>query len=154
MQKTYTYELTKPRKVNTAVNLLYASLGIGVINSGLMPSELDEFSSSGSVLIDAFFTLGLLWFMAYMIGKGKNWARITFLVFFIMGFPLSIVVLPMYLSLLSLSYTPIILGILNLVQTGMQLIAMVFLFQGESSAWFKAIKQSNAHMTETNVPID
>lgn len=154
MPKTYTYELTKPRKVNTAVNLLYASLGIGVISSGLFPVGLDEVNSFGSALNDSlytFFIFGLTLLLYYMIGKGKNWARITFLVFFIMGFPLSIVVLPMYLSL---SDPPFISGILFLVQTGMDLVALVFLFQGESSAWFKAIKQSNAHMTETNAPID
>ena len=149
-----TNQLARPRKVNTALNLLYASLGIGVISSGLFPIELNGASSFGSALIDSLFTFfifGLMLLLYYMIGKGKNWARITFLVFFIMGLPLSIIILPMYLSL---SDTPIIPGILSLVQTGMDLVALVFLFQGESSAWFKAIKQSNAHITETNTPID
>lgn len=149
-----TNQLAQPQKVDTAVKLLYASLGFGIISSILFPPRLDEVSSFDSALNDSlfsFFIFGPLFLLYYMIGKGKNWARITYLVFFIMGIPLSIVVFPIYLSL---SDTPVISGTLSLVQTGMQLVAMVFLFQGESSAWFKAIKQSNAHITQTNAPID
>ena len=153
-----TNQLAQPQKVNTAVKLLYASLGLGIISSVLFPPGLDEVSSFGSALNDSLFifftaglTFGLIWLLIYMTGKGKNWARITFLIFFIIGIPLSIVTFPLFLLL---SDTPVIDGSLFLVQTGMDLVALVFLFQGESSAWFKAIKQSNAHITETNTPID
>lgn len=149
-----TNQLAQPQKVDTAVRLLYASLGIGVFSSSLMPPGLDELISFGSTLNDSFFTfftLGLMLLLYYMIWKGKNWARITYLVFFIMGIPLSIVVVPIYLSL---SDTPVISGTLTLVQTGMDLVALVFLFQEESSAWFKALKQSNAQSTQESVPTD
>ena len=154
-----TNQLAQPQKVNTAVKLLYASLGLGIISSVLFPPGLDEVSSFDSALNDSLFifftaglTFGLIWLLIYMIGKGKNWARITFLVFFIIGIPLSIVTFPLYL--LSLSDTPVIDGSLFLVQTGMDLVALVFLFQGESSAWFKALKQSNAQSTQESVPTD
>ena len=149
-----TNQLARPQKVDTAVKLLYASLGLGIISSVLFPPRLDEVSSFGSALNDSlffFFIFGPLFLLYYMIGKGKNWARITFLVFFIIGIPLSIATFPLYLLLFS--YTPFIDGSLFLAHTGMQLVALVFLFQEESSAWFKAIKQSNAHITQTNAPI-
>lgn len=153
-----TNQLAQPQKVNTAVKLLYASLGLGIISSVLFPPGLDEVSSFDSALNDSLFifftaglTFGLTWLLIYMIGKGKNWARITFLVFFIIGIPLSIVTFPLFLLL---SDTPVIDGSLFLVQTGMDLVALVFLFQGESSAWFKALKQSNAQSTQESVPTD
>lgn len=153
-----TNQLAKPQKVDTAVKLLYASLGLGIISSVLFPPGLDEVSSFGSALNDSLFifftaglTFGLTWLLIYMIGKGKNWARITFLVFFIIGIPLSIVTFPLFLLL---SYTPVIDVSLFLVQTGMDLVALVFLFQEESSAWFKALKQSNAQSTQKSVLTD
>lgn len=154
-----TNQLAQPQKVNTAVKLLYATLGLGIINSVLFPPGLDEVSSFDSALNDSLFifftfglTFGLTWLLIYMIGKGKNWARITYLVFFIMGALLSIVIFPLYLLLLS--YTPVIDGSLFLVQTGMQLVALVFLFQGESSAWFKAIKQSKTENAQQSLQTD
>lgn len=153
-----TNQLAQPQKVNTAVKLLYASLGLGIISSVLFPPGLDEVSSFDSALNDSLFifftaglTFGLTWLLIYMIGKGKNWARITFLVFFIIGIPLSIVTFPLFLLL---SDTPVIDGSLFLVQTGMDLVALVFLFQEESSAWFKALKQSNAQSTQKSVLTD
>ncbi len=149
-----TNQLAQPQKVDTAVKLLYASLGLGIISSVLFPPRLDEVSSFGSALNDSlfsFFIFGPLSLLYYMIGKGKNWARITFLIFFIIGIPLSIVTVPRFLLL---SNIPVIEGSLFLAHTGMSLVALVFLFQEESSAWFKALKQSNAQSTQKSVPTD
>lgn len=128
--------LAQPPKVGTAVKLLYATLGIGIIRSIIEASRLAEANSVGFVLLIIFSVFGSMWFLIYMIGKGRNWARIAFLIMFILGVPLSI--LPM---IQSLTYDPVS-GILGLAQVVMQIIAMVLLFQGGSSAWFKVIKQS------------
>lgn len=138
----------RPAKVSTAVKLLYTTLGIGIIRSIIESSRHAEASSIGFVLFITFFVFGLMWFLIYMTGKGKNWARITFLVLFILGVPMSI--LPM---IQSLTHDPTS-GILGFVQVVMQVMALVFLFQGESSAWFKAIKLSKSQNAQQGAPLD
>jgi len=129
-------QLAQPSIVAAAVRLLYATLAIGLVRSLIESSRLAEASSVGFVLFNVFAVLGLLWLLIHLISRGRNWARITILVFFVLGVPMSI--LPL---IQSLKHNPIS-GILGLVQIVMQVVALVFLFQGESSAWFKAIKQS------------
>ena len=141
-------QLAQPSKVATAVRVLYATLGIGIIRSILESSRHAEASSIGFVLFITFFVLGLMWFLIYMTGKGRNWARITFLVLFILGVPLSI--LPM---IQSLTNEPIS-GVLGLVQIGMQVTALVFLFQGGSSVWFKAMKKLKRENAQQGAPGD
>jgi len=132
-------KVERPPKVGTAVKLLYASaIGIGIIRSIIEWSRHTESGPVSFILYITFFVLGFMWFLIYMIGKGKNWARITFLVLFIAGVPFSI--LPM---IQSLTHEPIS-GILGLVQFVMQVLAMVLLFQSASSSWFKAMKQTKA----------
>jgi len=143
VSKTNTRTTSGPErtiKVDTAVKLLYATLGIGIIRS-IIEVPRHAASSVGFVLFIMFSVFGLMWFLIYMIGKGRNWARITFLIMFILGVPLSI--LPM---IQSLTHDPVS-GILGLVQAAMQIIAIVLLFQGASSAWFKVIKQSKIENT-------
>ncbi len=128
-------QVEQPSKVGTAVTLLYATLGIGIIRSIIESSRYAEASSVGYVIYIMFSVFGLMWFLFYMIGKGRNWARITFLILFILGVPSSIFIIQ------SLTHNPIS-GILGIAQVVMQSVALVFLFQGGSSVWFKAMKQS------------
>ncbi len=133
-------QIARHPKVAVAVKLLYVTLGIGIIRSIIEFSRQAEASSVGFVLFVMFFVFGIMLFFIYMIGKGKNWARITFLVLFIIGVPLSI--LPM---IQSLSHYPVS-GVLGLLQVAMQAIALVLLFQSGSSAWFTAMKNlKDAH---------
>ena len=127
--------LEKPSKVVAAVNLLYATLGIGVVRGILEWSQSTAASSVDFVLFVTLSVLGLLLFFIYMIGKGKNWARIIFLVLFILGVPLSIMPL-----ILSFSHNPVS-GVLGLMQAIIQVIALIFLFQKDSSMWFKTMKK-------------
>jgi len=140
--------LAQPSKVASAVKLLYVTLGIGIIRSIIESSRYAEASSVGFVLFITFGSFGIMWLLIYMTGKGRNWARITFLVLFLLGVPLSI--LPM---IQSLTYDPIS-GVLGLAQVVMQIVAIVFLFQGESSAWFKTIKQSKTQSAQHGAPAD
>ncbi|MCE2451099.1 MAG: hypothetical protein J4F35_22915 [Candidatus Latescibacteria bacterium] len=125
---------TRPYKANTSVKLLYISLGIGVLRSIMESSTQAEVASPAFVMFIAFFVLGIMWFFIFMIGKGRNWARITFLVLFIIGTPFS--VLPL---MQSLAANPIS-GLLGIVQIIIQIVAIVFLFQKPSSDWFREMK--------------
>jgi FtsH-binding integral membrane protein len=126
---------SRPNKVFNAVTLLWITIAVGVIRSILEFSNLAQMASPSFIIFVQIFTLAILAFFIYMIGKGRNWARITFLVLFITGIPFSI--LPM---IQSFAVSPIS-GILGIGQTTLQIIALVFLFQKPSSDWFKSMKK-------------
>src|SRR3989338_1731420 len=94
---------SRPEKVSNAIKLLYLTVILGVINVILMtPSSLQQIASSGFgigflIFVD-IFVFAFMVFFIYMIAKGKNWARIIFLIIFIIGIPFSI---PLWLQLLS-----------------------------------------------------
>jgi len=85
------------------------------------------------LLLSALVTFTLLLVLIYLIGQGKNWARISFLVLWLIGI------------LLFLSATPLrrflaahpISGMFALLQYVFQVVALVLLFQNESSRWFR-----------------
>ena len=130
-------QASRPEKIGTAVKLLYITLGIGVLRSIMEASMHAQMASPALVMFITFFVLGIMWLFIYMIGKGRNWARIAFLALFIIGIPFS--VLPL---LQSLAANPIS-GLLGIGQTVIQIIALVFLLQKPSSDWFKAMKMKS-----------
>jgi len=137
-------QLPKPQEVGTAVKFLYATVGIGVMRSIMESSRHAEATSRGFVVAMTFSVFVFMCFIIFMIGKGKDWARIAFLVLFIVGVPMSIFPMIQSLTLDPMS------GLLGLVQVVMQLIAIVLLFQGDSSAWFKAEQWKTEHAQQRN----
>lgn len=125
-------QVTQPSNVTTAIRLLYGSLVVGVARSTIEFSRLAAASSVELVLFLVLSSLLFILFCTYMIGKRKNWARITFLVVLVFGTLGSIS--PM---IQSFSHSPIA-GVFGILQFAMQTIALVFLFQKDSSAWFTA----------------
>lgn len=121
----------RPQRVSTAVALIYISFAAGVVRILLEASRLSQEAPLGFVLFVGFATLAVLLFFTVMIGKRRNWARITFLVLFIIGVPFSILQL-----LQSLAKTPVS-GLLGIAQVVLQFLALVFLFQKTSSEWFR-----------------
>ncbi|MDP7637661.1 MAG: hypothetical protein QF577_08950 [Phycisphaerae bacterium] len=127
-------QAVRPEKVGTAVKLLYITLGIGALRVIMEASMYAQMASPVFAMFITFFVLGIIFLFIYMTGKGRNWARITFVVLFIIALPFSI------LSLLqSLTANPIS-GLFGVGQTVIQIIAMVLLFQKPSSDWFGEMK--------------
>ena len=138
-------QASRPGKVGQALILLYGTLGIGLLLSFISTVQIEKaYGISGEDKLDAIFlvllgsSIGLFlgWFFIYMIGKGRNWARITFLILFSLGVPLT--VLPL---LKSLQANPVI-GLIQVAQTIMQLLALIFLFEKSSSEWFRRMRVS------------
>ncbi len=127
--------LPRPDKVGLAVLLLYVTLGIGLLRS-LMEAPQQE-APLGLTIFTTLLVLGITGFFIFMIGKGKNWARITLLVLFIVGIPFSV---PFLLN--SLAANPIS-GLLGIAQTVVQAVALFFLFLKPSSDWFRQFKTIN-----------
>ena len=127
---------TRPAIVSNAVKLLYATLGIGVVRAVLEFPTLVQQTSVIFVLFIWAVVFGVIWFLIHKIGSRRNWARITFLVLFIVGVPFS--VLPL---LQSLSAAPVS-GLIGILQMAGQVVALVMLFQGTSNAWFRKPRMS------------
>lgn len=74
----------------------------------------------------------------YMIWKGKNWARTTFLL-------LLIIMLPWRISswiqwLIDPTFSDL-LDILGIAEAGLELVALALLYQRDSTEWFKSMKR-------------
>lgn len=119
-----------PYRVGTAMWLLYVTLGIGLIRSIIEAKRFSHVIPIEFEIVIIFSVFGIMWFFIHMIGKGKNWARYTYIVLFVIGFPFSI--LPLQQSIAA----NLLAGVLGLGQTALQIIALAFLFQKSSSDWF------------------
>jgi len=127
--------IEKPLEVIRAVRLLYISLAIGFVSSLVMLAF--EVSKVSKLLVLFFLLLffGLSGFFVFKISKGKNSARILFLVLFLLGVPFAI---PNYINELRNNF---LLGILSILIAVLQSAALYLLFKRSSNSWFKALKQ-------------
>ena len=126
----------RPGKVGQAVILLYATLAVGVVRMIVEGARLSAGSSVGFVMLNTVAVFAIIWFLIHKIGKGRNWARITFTVLFLIGVPFS--VLPLVQSVAA---SPVS-GMLGIAQAVIQAIALVLLFQKPSSHWFSEMKSA------------
>jgi len=127
-EQTQGPSVTRPPIVTKALVLLYIALGIGPIR---IVMEVPGVSTAVAI-IPALILTALLAGFVYLIGTGRNWARITLLVLVLIGIPFSVA------PLLEIFRTNFVSGVLGLVQAVLQIVALVFLFQKQSSEWFKA----------------
>jgi hypothetical protein len=124
--------MEKPQTVWLGVNLLWASLAISVIASALDPTGIMHKQSIPLPVVVLLVTvLTVMALLTYMISIGKNWARIVLLVWIVGTALLSLQFIP---DLLKLS---LVAGITNILQTVLQLTAMVLIFTPSAGPWFK-----------------
>jgi cell division protein FtsW (lipid II flippase) len=84
----------KPPEVSRAVILLWVSLAV-------MPLRMAADWNTTKAVLDSTFvvtvlatTIFLLSFLIWNISQGKNWARLVFLVLYLLGLPFSLYALP------------------------------------------------------------
>ena len=128
--------LKRPSDVTRAVQLLYASIAIGFVSSIFGITYEISGASIFFALVPLILFFGLFAFLVFKISQGRNWARITFLVIFLLGVPFAI---PMYMQELRRNF---LLGSLSIFIALLQLVAVYLLFRKNSNLWFKAYKQS------------
>ncbi|MBI5002310.1 hypothetical protein HZC31_02925 [Candidatus Woesearchaeota archaeon] len=109
---------TRPDTVSTAVTLLWIIIAVGVVRSIIEFSYLTQILSSDFIISAQTLTFAIIIFFIYMIAQGRNWARLTFLVIFILGIPFSIS--PMMQSLINNPFS----GILGIGQIILEVIAL------------------------------
>ena len=124
-----------PKKVKLAEYLVYVTLVIGLIKSALYEMLTSQkILTEPKALIIWIITIIIIAFFGFEIGKGKNWARITFLVLFIIG---ALMNYPILIAEFKMS---LIIGIISIIQILIQLYILIILFTGESKEWFSKIK--------------
>lgn len=165
----------RPPKVKLAVNLLYLSLGIGMIRGFLDGTMVVVFGlwlflyctfvwarpfsllvvlalSGLPRLFIIVMTVTGIWFgLSYMIGKGKNWARMVVLAvpFTLAVFMISILITrhiieaPLPLLVVQEFSIRAVWSVQFGIAAILQIAPLILLFQRDSSDWFKAMKISN-----------
>ena len=111
-----------PAQVVWAVRLLWASLAVSVLASFIVPQSAE--GGAAAAAVGLVIQWGLLAFSGWLnvcIWRQKNWARIVYLVLFLLGLVLMAVIrVP--------EGTPMIESILNVASTLLDAVAMYLVF--------------------------
>ena len=126
----------RPPKVVLAVKFFYVVVGIGIIRAAMTVIRHADVRSPNFLILTKLIIYIGSFYLIYQISKGRNWARWSMVVIFIIAIPLTI--LPAFASF---SHNPVH-TLLGLIQIVLYIIGMAFLFHGSSSSWFGAEKIS------------
>ena len=125
--------IQKPQSVVIAVNLLWASLAVGLVKMLMDFSNLSSVAPAAFTNFVLIFVFSLIGFLVFKISAGRNWARITFLVMFVIGM---LPTLPLMFD--EFSRAPVV-GALSVAQVGLQVYALFLLFTQQGSTWFRKV---------------
>jgi hypothetical protein len=128
----------KPKSIIAARNILYTALFLEAL-----VFIIQQFISTtaGQPDIRVLFSNGILLVLLYVairyIGFGKKWARVLFLVLFILNVLASKIFVPFLFK------TNLALGFLFVLQMLLQILALVFLYSKSSNEWFNSFDSAN-----------
>lgn len=121
----------KPRSVATAIKLLWASFALGLVKAAMDFPSLQTMATPAYLYFVMFFTFVVIGYFIFRISAGENWARIAFLVMFIVG------MLPTLPQLMDeFSREPVSASFI-VAQIGLQVYGMYLLFTPPGSIWFR-----------------
>ena len=124
----------RPKEVTRAVLLIAASFAIGGIRAVFdLAQKVSGVYFLVALLLLVIF-LGICFFFVNRIAAGKNWARIVFLVLFLIGLPLAV---PGYVA--ELRINPLH-GSFSIIIALLQLVGTYLLFKKDSNIWFRRQK--------------
>jgi hypothetical protein len=122
---------TKPREVNWAILLMWAALVIGPIKEAMDWSHRKSLGPIHTQVLIGVVTLLLLSYFIWEVSQGRNWARITLLVLFLLG-------LPSYFFYVREEFgRSVILAALSILQALMQVTGLLLTFMAPAKDWFK-----------------
>jgi hypothetical protein len=133
-------EPPRPAQVTRALQLLWAGIGIaffsGILNLVLTDNpEMSKAALIGMTVVTWTIGFLIMWWILSSIGKGKNWARIVELVFFVLG------ILGVLMTLAMPQKVSGIIWVLYAIQMSLNTWGMVLLFSGPANAWFREMKE-------------
>jgi len=130
------WQASRPRATDIAVKLLYLALVVSAVRAVFL--EWSVLQTSHPIVNTCFsvFFLGITLWLILMIGKGRNWARTVYLIWFVISLP----VFAVDISELAADSVKASLGMLSTI---ISLAALVLLFQKASSDWFRVMKKTD-----------
>jgi len=132
-----TKELSEsPAKVIHAVKMLYLVVALGVARAAITVIRHADVRSPGFLIFAKLLIYSASLYLIYEVGKGKNWARWSLAGIFVVAIPITI--LPNFDSI---THNPIH-ALFGVLQLGLYIVAMLFLFHESSAGWFGAGKIS------------
>jgi hypothetical protein len=130
----------RPREVATAVKLLWASVSLGVLASAVdWPYQTARLPAGILIPVELVGLAIAVWFIR-VLGRGRNWVRILFLVAMIMtilGAMASVWSVPLRVRYLEEYTRSATAGSLRGIQFVLHLIALGYLFTAPARQWFK-----------------
>ena len=128
----------KPKSIIAARNILYTALFLEALVF-ILQQVIGDTPAHADIRV--LFSNGILLLLLYIairyIGFGKKWARILFLVLFVM------LVLASEMFVPFLFKTNLALGFLFVLQMLIQVLALVFLYSKSSNEWFNSFDNVN-----------
>ncbi len=132
------------KTVSFAVKLFLGSIGIGLINllvswdttiaqvnQSLSQANLPPAVGKIMVIGIQAFSIGIILLLILFVSKRMNWARILYLILFLVGTPMSLITVIKNMSVIPLS------SIIMVVQLGLQAFALFILFTKPASEEFQ-----------------
>ena len=122
---------TRPPQVNWSILLQLVALGIGPVVTALDWNYLKSLGPIQKVISDAAVSLLILGFIIWKMSLGRNWARVTLLVLFLIG-------LPFYFFYIRAEIgRSAILAALSVLQAIVQGAGLFLVFTDPAKDWFK-----------------
>ena len=125
-------DIQKPKKLSLSIILLISSVVLGMFNFILA----NQTTLHPIKIVTLIFTYGIMAFFIYFINARKNWARITFLILFIIGSIMFPFTLPAAFEL-----NPVV-GVISIILTLLQAVALILMFSKVVNQWFNLKKTS------------
>jgi hypothetical protein len=126
--------LEKPKNINNSIILIFLSLIVGLFKIFLDSDFLLSLGPIQGTAITMAFTFAIMFFLAYKIWRGRNWSRIIFSVLFILGIYPAILLMPAEAE----RSIAVVIG--SVIQTTMQVAAIILMYMPASNNWFKSVK--------------
>ena len=126
----------RPLLVKIAISLICASLAIGVVRSilGFFSNSVQSLTAFNAIVI--VLSLATTIFLVVMVARGRDWARIVFLIL------LTTDILGSIPAILHEFAASPLARLIDVGEIALQVIAIVLLFQSPSNAWFRQLSHS------------
>ena len=142
--------MQKPKNILLAVNLIWSALAVGIVKSFIdlagtmqhnpVKSFIDlagtmQHNPALAIVISVIgvigvIILGLMALLNSKISSGRNWARITFLVLYLLG------MVPSFFIFLAIFKESVFAGVVFIFQAVVQAAALFLMFTKPGSEWF------------------
>ena len=122
----------RPPQISWFIGLQCAGLALAALKLRIDWGHLKSLASVDKLIFTNCSTIAILAFLIWKVSAGRNWARITLLVFFLIG------VLPFAFILRREFVRSVGLASISIVQMAVQASSLVVVFTSSANVWFRS----------------